>query len=208
MKRDNVAFLIGGLFYGALIGFGVSYFVEHRPRSETGSTAASVPAPAGPMAPTQVGTSAAGSGAPMRQEIEALKGRLAEDPRDAVTLTRLANLYHDAGMWPQAVSYYERAVEVIPRDPNLMTDLGVCYQNLAEFDRALEMFAKAQEVDPNHWQSLYNIVIVAGMNLGQLDRADAALKRLVEVQPSAPNIDRLRQTLEHVREARDSGGES
>jgi tetratricopeptide (TPR) repeat protein len=111
-------------------------------------------------------------------------------------------------MWAEAVSYYERAVEASPKDPDLMTDLGVCYQNLEEFDRALELFARAQEADPRHWQSLYNIVIVAGFNLGQLDQADAALQRLIEIQPSAPNIDRLRETLEHARAARESGGES
>ena len=208
MRRDNVAFLIGGLFYGALIGYGVFYVLEHRPRPETAPSAASVPAPAGPMAPTQVGPGSGSSGAPMMKEVEALKGRLAENPRDAVALTRLANLYHDVGMWSEAASYYERAVEASPNDPDLMTDLGVCYQNLEQFDRALELFARAQAADPRHWQSLYNIVIVAGFNLGQLDRADAALQRLIEIQPSAPNIDRLRETLEHARAARESGGES
>ena len=201
-----MAFGIGGLLYGVLIGFGTFYIVEHRPGAEVTAAEANPPAPSGPMAPTQVGPATDG-GAPMMQQIGALKRRINENPSDGTALIRLANLYHDAQMWQQAVGYYERALEVTPADPDLMTDMGVCYQGLEQYERALELFAGAHESDPTHWQSLYNIVVLAGFNLGRLDQAEAALARLEEVEPSAPGIDRLRETLEHVR-ARQSEGSS
>jgi len=142
------------------------------------------------------------------EEINALKVALQDDPSNPQILTRLANIYHDVGMWPQAVDFYQRALEVIPGDPNLMTDMGVCFQGLQEFHRALEMFDKAQEADPTHWQSLYNIVIVAGFNLGELDRAEAALARLEEVNASAPGLDQLRGNLQHAREQMAAGDPS
>jgi len=200
VKRDNLAYLLSGLFYGALIGFGVFYLVEHRPGSEPASATTSAPAPAGPRAPAQGGGGFGASGAPMMEEVTALKQRLQEDPRDPQVLTRLANVYHDVGMWPQAVEYYERALDVMPGDSNLMTDMGVCYQGMQQFDRALEMFTRAQEADPRHWQSLYNIVIVSGFNLGDVDRAEAALARLEEVNPAAPGLDQLKGNLQHARE--------
>jgi len=200
VKRDNLAYLISGLFYGALIGFGVFYLVEHRPGGEPAPATAAAPSPAGPRAPMQGGAGPGAAGAPMMEEVTALKLALKDDPRNPQLLTRLANIYHDGGMWQQAVEYYERALEVMPGDPNLMTDVGVCYQGLEQFDRALEMFGRANEANPQHWQSLYNIVIVAGFNLGDVDRAGAALARLEEVNPAAPGLDQLRGNLQHTRE--------
>lgn len=208
MKRDNLAYLISGLFYGALIGFGVFYLIEHRPGGDPAPATAAAPSPAGPRAPMQGGAGPGAAGAPMMEEVNALKLALKDDPRNPQILTRLANIYHDGNMWPQAVEYYERALEVLPGDPNVMTDLGVCYQGLEQFDRALEMFGQAHEANPQHWQSVYNIVIVAGFNLGDVDRAEAALARLIEVNPAAPGLDQLRSNLQHAREELAAGDPS
>jgi tetratricopeptide (TPR) repeat protein len=196
VRRDNVAFLLGGLFYGALLGFGAFYVVEHRPGSSSSRAAESAAAPAGPMAPTQVG---AASGAPMMEEVARLQRRLKEAPGDLDAAVQLAHLYHDAGMWQQAVDLYQRALEGRPGDPNLLTDMGVCFQGLEQYQKALDLFARAQEADPGHWQSLYNTVIVAGFNLGQFDVAAEALTKLERIDPPPPGIEQLRQTLEHVR---------
>jgi tetratricopeptide (TPR) repeat protein len=208
VKRDNLAYLLSGLFYGALIGFGIFYLFEHRPGSGSAQPAAAAQAPAAPRAPGQPGPAAAASGAPMMEEISALKQMLEENPGNPQILTRLANIYHDVQMWPQAIDYYQRSLEVVPDNPNLMTDMGICYRGMRQFDEALEMFEKAHEADPQHWRSLFNIVVVAGFDLGDLDRAESALAHLREVNPSAPNLDRLQSDLQHARERLAAGGPS
>ena len=202
MKRENLAFLIAGFLYGSLFGFGIVYIIEHRPAvgaTQAAPGSAEITSPSGPMAPTQTGGV---SGAPMMAEITALKQRVGEDPRDIAALTRLANLYHDAGMWQQAVDYYQSALEVTPEDPDLLTDMGICYQQLQRYEEALDLFDRAQGVDSSHWESLYNTAIVAGLYLGKIDRAEAALNRLEQLRPSAPRLDELRQTVERARLAR------
>jgi tetratricopeptide (TPR) repeat protein len=206
MKRESLAFLVGGLAFGILFGYGFFHAIANRPDRERVQTAQeAAPSPAGPMAPTQAGGSAA---APMLEEVNALKTALQANPNDLRALTRLANLLHDAGMWSQAATLYERAVRLSPNEPNLLTDLGICYQNLKEYDKALEQFARAQKVSPDHWQSLYNTVVVAGFDLGRLDDAATALKRLEEVNPAAPNLPQLKEALAKAREERASPGRS
>lgn len=208
-KRRRWVFLMGGFLYGGLFGFGIFYFVDHRPVLEipvrNGSGVAS---PSGPMAPTQVGPGQTGdgSGAPMMAEITALKERVDQDPGDLRALTRLANLYHDAGMWPRAVDFYKKALEIAPQDSDLLTDLGICYQQLRQYEEALLLFDRARSADPSHWESLYNTVVVAGLNLGDFDRAEAALKELEEGWPSTPRLEDLRQALARARLASGGGG--
>lgn len=191
-----MAFLLGGLAFGFLLGFGLFRAIDTRPGAAT-STAASgeIPSPMGPPAPTQT----VASGAPMMTEINALKDRVTKNPKDLEAWARLANLYQDAGMFEPAVSFYQRALDLAPTDANLLTDAAICYQELRQFDKALELLERAQKSDPAHWQSLYNIVVVAGLQMGRVERADAALERLQQIHPDAPNLAQLRAALSKVR---------
>lgn len=208
MKRENAAFLLGGLAFGVLFGFGLSHAIASRPGAAPAEAAGEIPSPAGPPAPSQVagGGGGAGGGAPMLAEIQQLQQAAAAHPEDPRPWTRLANLYHDAGMFPQAVSFYEKAVALVPDDPNLLTDLGVCYRRTGEPVKALEMFTRAEKASPQHWQSLYNQVIVYGLDLGRHAEAEAALERLEKANPAAPGLPALRQAIEQARAGAPAGG--
>jgi tetratricopeptide (TPR) repeat protein len=153
------------------------------------------------MAPTQGGAPSTGGGGPMVAEINALKERLERTPQDLAALVRLANLHHDVQMWPQAVSYYERAIEIAGDDPDLLTDLGICYRGLARFDDALAAFDRAQAARPDHWQSLYNAVVVAAFDVGRFDRAQAGLARLERIVPEPPNLAELKRKVGEAQAA-------
>lgn len=200
MKRDNLAFLIAGLAFGLLIGLAIDEF--RSPPAAPSTASASAPGgPAGPAAPTQMGGAADG-GAPMMQEISALRARLAENPQDQQALVRLAHLFHDIQSWDQAKPFYERAVAISPDDPDLLTDYGVCFVGTAEFDRAMELFERAQAARPGHPQSLFNTAIVAGLYQSDFARADAAITRLEQV---APGFERLAQLKADLAKAKAGG---
>ena len=191
-----MAFLFGGLAFGFLLGFGLFRAIDTRPGQSAGPAASNeIPAPMGPAAPTQT----SGGGAPMLAEINALKGRVQNDPKDVQAWSRLANLYQDSGMFEPAIEFYQRASELLPNNANLLTDMGICYQQLKQFDKALVLLERAQKADPANWQSLYNIVVVAGLDLGRFEQADAALARLQQIHPDAPNLAELREALNKAR---------
>jgi len=205
LKKDHLAFLLAGLAFGFLIGFGVFKAIETRPSSATAETSAGIPSPAGPAAPNAAmggpPQAAGGGGAPMMAEINALKERVTKDRSDADAWTRLGNIYHDAGMFDQAIEFYLRATEIRPNDASVLTDTGICYQQLQQNDKALDMFERAQKADPSNWQSLYNTVVVAGLEMGRFDKADAAMARLQQIRPDAPNLAQLKQALDGARSA-------
>jgi tetratricopeptide (TPR) repeat protein len=208
MNREQATFLIGGLAFGILLGAGVYHAVATRPDPAlVPAEASEPPMPRGPAAPTQGAAPGAAPGAaaaPMIAEINRLKGVLQAEPTNAVALRRLGDLYHDAGMFQQAVGYYERLRELTPQDADLLTDLGVCYRGLGEFDRALGLFAEAHRAVPRHWQSLFNTVIVAASDAGRFDLAAQALDALEALDPPPPDLDRaeltrLREAFERLR---------
>ncbi|HEX5042106.1 MAG TPA: tetratricopeptide repeat protein [Candidatus Polarisedimenticolaceae bacterium] len=199
MKREHVAFLLGGLAFGLLLGFGLAHALATRPGGVPVQEAAGeIPSPAGPPAPSQIpmgGAPGGGGAAPMMAELQRLQQQVRDHPDDAAAWTRIANLYHDAGMFQQAVGFYEKAVTLLPNDPNVLTDLGVCYRGAGDSQKALEAFARAEKADPKHWQSLYNQVVVYGLDLKQPAEAEAALRKLEAVNPQAPGLAALKEAV-------------
>ena len=202
MRKDQLVFLLGGLAFGFLFGFG-TYHTWYATPDLGGQRAAAIP---GGAAPTGVPASNPGmaqpaNAAPMVAEINQLKRVIQEDPQNVVAFIRLGNLHYDVEMWDLAAGYYEKAVELEPGNPDVITDLGACYRGMEQFDKALEMFATANQLRPDHHQSLFNTVIVAGFDLNQWERAEAALRALEAMNPKPPNIDELRRTFEQKRAA-------
>jgi tetratricopeptide (TPR) repeat protein len=209
MSRENLAFLIGGFAFGVLIGAGLLNAIDSAPQLEAVAIAANaMPAPAGPLAPTQVGPGGAEGGAPMMAEINALKQRLEDDGNDLASLRRLGDIYYEAAMWERAGGYYERALALEPDNPNLMTDLGVCYRGQQEFERALALFTRAQAVDPDHWESLFNMAVVTGFDLGRFDQAMSAIEAMESLADSVPRLVELRDALDQARRSSVTSGGS
>jgi cytochrome c-type biogenesis protein CcmH/NrfG len=206
VRKDQLVFLLGGLAFGFLFGFGVYHTWYATPDLGGHGPTATMPAPAQAPAPTGApaqtqGMGQSGGSAPMVAEINQLKRMIQDDPNNVAAFVRLGNLHYDVQMWDQAAGYYEKAVELAPGNPDVMTDLGVCYRGMGQYEKALEMFASANGLKPDHHQSLFNVVIVAGFDLKQWDRADEALRALEAMNPKPPRTDELRNALEQERAA-------
>jgi len=216
MNRENASFLLGGIFFGFLVGFSVAYFV-YRQAPGSGAPTASMQAPLNPSDPMGAGASAAPSGAPsgagagqpsmetmqrVQQEIEALRKAIQENPKDARALGRLGDLYYDAGMFDKAQDYYKQSLQIDPKNPNISTDLGICFQRLSRPDEALTQFRHSLEIDPNHWQSWLNLGIVSLFDKNDVKTAEEALAKVRELNPTFEGLPQIQQALEQAKSVR------
>ncbi len=194
MTRDNILFTTIGLLAGFLGGYVMHEVMAGRQptRRLPGQTAVAAPAPGAP---------AANPAAPAMAEVGQLRQRLAENPQDIEALRRLGNLFYDIQEWEQAAELYERYLEIRPDDPNVLTDTGACYRSAGDSERALERFRRARDLDPTHWQSRYNEVLVLAFDLEQLEAATEALAELQALQPDNPNVQGLAAKIEKRRGA-------
>lgn len=123
-----------------------------------------------------------------RQRLQQAQAAARLHPADVATLVGLGNAAFDALEFEEAIDAYEKALKIQPDDPNVLTDLGTAYRNQGRSDRALELFRKARALDPKHWQSLYNEVVVLALDRHEHEAADAALERLKREHPGLPAI--------------------
>jgi tetratricopeptide (TPR) repeat protein len=191
MKGNNLNYLIVGALFGFVAGLFLSYAIFfqketallEKPAQQAGMQQMQQP-------PEHMN---------IFEEIEKLKALLQEKPSDYPALVRLGNLYFDAVKYDKAMEYYSRAVEIRDDDPNVITDLGICYRYTKNPQKAMELFERANSIDPSHWQSLYNVVIVATNDLLDVRAAEEALHRLEKIQEDPKMIDFLKSGIENLK---------
>lgn len=93
------------------------------------------------------------------------------EPTDLEAWRELGNLYFDADQPAQAISAYNKALELNLNETNILNDQGAMYRQIGDYSRALVNFEKARSVDPNNLESLYNIGYVLAFDLNQIEKA-------------------------------------
>jgi tetratricopeptide (TPR) repeat protein len=178
-SRSRAAALLP-LAVGILLGFIGGYFAGGGGRPEGGSG----------------GAPASSAGGDRIAEIRRSLERDQENPR---LWTALGDGYYDREDWGHAIGAYEKALRKAPNDPNVLSDLGAAYRNRGEFKRAVALFTKARAADPDHWQSLLNLVLVYAFDLRDDASARRAFEELKRRYPDIPNLDRLQQQIDTLK---------
>jgi len=170
-KETMLLVALGALVIGFLGGVVFSSF-----RSPEYQATSSTPPPQ--QQPQQYAQQAA-------QQIFALEEKVRANPNDGRAWVELGNLYYDTNQPPKAIEAYNKALKLIPPDPNVLTDLGVMYRSDGQPMQAIESFKKAMEVSPTHEQSRFNLGVVYFFDLHDKEKAIAAWKDLLAINPGA-----------------------
>ncbi len=118
-------------------------------------------------------------------------------PDDYETIVHIGNAYFEAGKYERAEQWYTSALLKKPDDINVRTDLGTTFMARIppDFDRAIKEYRRSLETNPNHEQTLHNLVI-AYTKKGQAKEAREMLARLEKVSPNNPDLPQMRSQLE------------
>jgi cytochrome c-type biogenesis protein CcmH/NrfG len=196
MSKDSIVFGAAGILFGVLVGWIIGS------QQATGVVSAP-PAAAAPAA----GAPAAQAPPPFDESrAAALKTAADRNPADAETRVQLGNLYFDAERYDEATRWYEDALRVDPRNVNASTDLGIAYYYSNQPDRALAQFDKSLAIDPKHSKTLLNIGIVRAFGKQDLEGAEKAWQRVLDLAPDSPEAAVAKKGLDGLRSAHGQGG--
>ncbi len=123
----------------------------------------------------------------LRQLVADLEKKAAAHPDSAPDWINLGNIYFDSQQPEKAITAYERALELAPRNADVLTDLGIMYRETGRYTRALECFREAVAINPRHENAMYNEGVVLLNDLRKKSEAVAAWQRLMDVNPQARN---------------------
>lgn len=189
------------IFVGLIVGLAVGYVLAERFQTVPPARAmAAVGQESMPPGHPPVGEAAAPQAdQEFLDQVRALQSMLVDDPRNVEVLVGLGNLYYDHSRWAEAETWYRKALEVRPDDVNVLTDFAVTLRNQGKGEEALRVLDHVLEVDPTHWQALYNKVVVLNFDLHRHDEALAALEKLKALKKGNPQIPDLTALEREIR---------
>ena len=146
-----------------------------------------------PAAPT-----AAASAVEGEDRLTEVRRALEKDPENPKLLAALGNSCYDREDWDGAIRAYEKARRKAASDPNILSDLGAAYRNRGDFRRAVSYFEKARAADPDHWQSLVNLVLIEAWDIRNSDAARRHFEELKRRFPDIPHLDRIEKQIDAI----------
>ena len=121
-------------------------------------------------------------------------------PPDSAPTTKegwisLGNQQMDAGNYNDAIFAYQRALELDPSNVDVRVDMGTCYRDLGQPQQAIDIYKKALEINPRHPNAWRNSGVVYYYDLHKNAEALAALRKYLEIWPTAPDAAQILQTI-------------
>ncbi|MCG6964232.1 MAG: tetratricopeptide repeat protein [Acidobacteria bacterium] len=188
MLKSPVFTLVVGLMVGLALGYVLAERESIPPPAERPTVSQSNLPPGHPPVDESGTQNPATDDSELARDSASLRAMLQKNPNDAKVLASLGNLYYDNKRWPEAKDWYQRALKVAPNDADVMTDMAVVERNLGSHEQALKTLDRVLQIDPNHWQALYNKAIILNFDLHQHQKAAAVVDQLEKMRANNPAI--------------------
>lgn len=193
MQRESIIFAVSGAFFGLIVGWILG--------TQQAGPSSGVARPAAQTTAASQGQNAPAPKPVDPQRVRTLEAAATAASTDAAPRIELGNLYFDAEHYPEAIRWYEQALQIDPKNVNVSTDLGVSYYYTNQPDRALAQFDRSLAVDPSHAKTLLNVGIVRAFGKQDLKGATEIWERVVRLSPDSDEGRAAKQALDAVRNA-------
>jgi cytochrome c-type biogenesis protein CcmH/NrfG len=181
-----------------VVGLAIGYFVigtRHAAPPPRASATAAKPGmlPGGHPVPTmeQMKAMADVKAAPLLEKLKS-------EPKNAKLLGQLAALYNSTHQFKDAANYYNKALQVDPKNVATRTDLASSLYYQGDADGAIRELQKALKYSPNEVNALFNLGMIKFEGKDDAAGAIAAWQQLLTAHP---DLDRKATVEQMIAEA-------
>jgi len=111
--------------------------------------------------------------------LEKLKG----DPNNSDLLIQVGNIYKSTHQFKDAVNYYDKALQIDPKNVAIRTEMASCLYYNGDVDGAISQLQQALRVDPKDANSLFNLGVIKWQGKQDSKGALAAWQQLLKSNP-------------------------
>jgi cytochrome c-type biogenesis protein CcmH/NrfG len=150
-------------------------------------------APAQPAANAHPAASAGGMGGrmPSLEEMKQMADKkaapllekLKSDPNNKVVLVQVGNIYEATHRFKDAAGYYDRALQVDPKDVALRTQMASSLYYGGDVDGAISQLQESLHYDPKDANALFNLGMIKWQGKKDSKGAMAAWQQLLKSNP-------------------------
>ena len=109
--------------------------------------------------------------------------KLKTDPNNTDLLTKVGDLYQGTHQFKEAAVYYDKALQIDPKNVPIRTQMASCLYYLGDVDGSLRQLTQATIDDPKDPNSLYNLGMIRWRGKKDSKGALAAWAQLLKTNP-------------------------
>jgi cytochrome c-type biogenesis protein CcmH/NrfG len=128
------------------------------------------------------------------RKVEPLLAQLKSDPKNKDLLLRVAYFYKSAHQFKDAATYFDRALQVDPKNVSVRTEMASCLYYDGNVDGALAILQESLKQNPADANSLFNLGVIRWKGKKDASGAIAAWKQLLKTKPNLdkkPIVERM-----------------
>lgn len=188
-----------------LIGFGIGFGGLYTwTKQRAPDVVRATPLPVDPHVPTDLsGAGRASSQPPVppvdMARVQALTARIKQNPQDFDSIVELGNINFDQRNFADAVSLYQKALQIRPGAVNVRTDMGTAMFYQDRFDEAIAEFQQTLKADPQNAQALFNLGVAMLHGKNDPKSAMEYWQRLIDTNPDHPQAGLVREQIQKLK---------
>jgi cytochrome c-type biogenesis protein CcmH/NrfG len=117
------------------------------------------------------------------KKTEPLLEKLKTDPNNADLLGQVGAIYKSTHQFKEAAAYYEKSLQIDPRNAGTRTEMASCLYYTGDVDGALAQLQQALNDHPNDANSLFNLGVIKWQGKQDSKGAVAAWQQLLKSNP-------------------------
>ena len=118
------------------------------------------------------------------KKAEPLLAQLKKDPNNSQLLNQIGTLYKATHQFKEAAGYFQKAIEVDPKNVAARTDLASCLFYEGDADGAIQQLQQSLTYDPKDVNSLFNLGMIRLQAKNDPSGAVTAWQQLLKLNPT------------------------
>lgn len=129
-----------------------------------------------------------------KRKMAELENAVNENPSDTVALRKYADYLTASHKMNEAISYYDKILEINPKRADIRFSLAIIYFNKQDFAMCQEENEKVLEFEPKNQMALYNLGAIAATK-GNKDIAKEYWNKVISIDSNSETSTLARESL-------------
>lgn len=135
------------------------------------------------------------------KKAEPLLAQLKAKPNDAKLLNQIGIVYRSAHQFDAAQQYFQKSLDVDPKNADVRTDMAACMFYTGDVDGAINQLQQALKYDPKHPGALMNLGIIEWKAKNDVPDAVSAWQKLLKLNPGFPQKEQVERLIADAQQS-------
>ncbi|HPJ14521.1 MAG TPA: tetratricopeptide repeat protein, partial [Spirochaetota bacterium] len=128
------------------------------------------------------------------------KQAIRNNPRSYEANFSLADTFHSAKMYDEAIDSYQTAISINPMKTECHYNMGMVYRDKGDYAKAASSFERAVQLNGKNADAHYELGMIYYRHLKNNEKALSEFEKVLAIRPDHDDADKIRSTINLLKQ--------